>query len=51
MCDRLLKNFYRHPGTDLYQRMVVGHDSYMHLCYRIDKKAETIEDGKEAASE
>ena len=25
----------RHPGTDLYQRMVVGHDSYMHLCYRL----------------
>ena len=35
VCDRLLKNFYRHPGTDLYQRMVVGHDSYMHLCYRL----------------
>jgi len=32
--DRLVKNFYRHPGTDLYQRMVVGADSYMNLCHR-----------------
>jgi len=31
--DRLLKNFYRHPGTALYFRMVTGHDSYMHETY------------------
>jgi SAM-dependent methyltransferase len=33
--DRLLKNFYRHPGTDLYLRMVTGDDSYMHLCFQV----------------
>ena len=38
VCDRLLKNFYRHPGTDLYERMVSGHDSYMHLCYELKGK-------------
>lgn len=36
--DRLVKNFYRHPGTDLYERMVVGADSYMNLCHRITAK-------------
>jgi len=31
--EMLLKNFYRHPGTDLYQRMVTKHDSYMQKCF------------------
>jgi len=31
--DRLLKNFYRHPGTALYLKMVSGYDSYMHQSY------------------
>lgn len=35
-CDHvsnmLVKNFYRHPGTALYEKMVTGYDSYMHLC-------------------
>ena len=31
--DRLLKNFYRHPGTALYLKMVTGFDSYMHQSY------------------
>jgi SAM-dependent methyltransferase len=31
----LIKNFYRHPGTDLYQRMEVGADSYMNLCHQL----------------
>jgi SAM-dependent methyltransferase len=30
----LIKNFYRHPGTQLYEKMVVGYDSYMHLCFQ-----------------
>lgn len=34
--DRMVKNFYRHPGTDLYQRMVVGADSYMNLCHKME---------------
>jgi len=33
--DRLIKNFYRHPGTKLYQQMVTGAHSYMHLCHRL----------------
>jgi SAM-dependent methyltransferase len=32
--DRLLKNFYRHPGTALYLKMVTGFDSYMHEAYQ-----------------
>jgi len=36
--DRIYKNFCRQPGTDLYDRMVVGHDSYMHLCYTLEDK-------------
>lgn len=31
----MVKNFYRHPGTDLYQRMTVGDDSYMNLCFQL----------------
>jgi len=30
----LIKNFYRHPGTQLYEKMVVGYDSYMQLCFQ-----------------
>jgi len=32
--DRLIKNFYRHPGTALYLKMVTGFDSYMHEAYQ-----------------
>ena len=32
VCEMLIKNFYRHPGTALYQKMETGYDSYMHLC-------------------
>jgi len=31
--DRLIKSFYRHPGTALYLKMVSGYDSYMHQAY------------------
>lgn len=36
--ERLIANFYRHPGTALYLKMVTGYDSYMHQAWR--KKAE-----------
>lgn len=36
--DMLIKNFYRHPGTALYEKMETGYDSYMHLCNRKGKK-------------
>lgn len=32
--DRLIKNFYRHPGTKLFKQMETGAHSYMHLCHR-----------------
>lgn len=35
VADRLIKNFYRHPGTKLYKQMVTGAHSYMHLCHRL----------------
>merc|ERR1712194_200927 len=35
--DRLIKNFYRHPGTKLYKQMETGAHSYMHLCNRLVK--------------
>lgn len=35
--ERLLANFYRHPGTALYMNMVTGYDSYMHQAWRIKK--------------
>jgi SAM-dependent methyltransferase len=41
VCDMLIKNFYRHPGTALYEKMETGYDSYMHLCYEKGKKATT----------
>jgi len=33
--DRLIKNFYRHPGTKLFKQMETGAHSYMHLCHRM----------------
>jgi len=36
--NRLIANFYRHPGTALYLKMVTGFDSYMHQTWRITKK-------------
>jgi len=35
VADRLIKNFYRHPGTALYHKMVTGAHSYMHECYKL----------------
>lgn len=35
--NRLIANFYRHPGTALYLKMVTGYDSYMHQAWRINK--------------
>lgn len=35
--ERLIANFYRHPGTALYLKMVTGYDSYMHQAWRIKK--------------
>lgn len=32
--ERLIANFYRHPGTALYLNMVTGFDSYMHQAWR-----------------
>lgn len=34
---QLIKNFYRHPGTALYLKMVTGYDSYMHQSWRLVK--------------
>ena len=31
--ERLIANFYRHPGTALYLKMVTGYDSYMHQAW------------------
>jgi ubiquinone/menaquinone biosynthesis C-methylase UbiE len=39
VCDMLIKNFYRHPGTALYKKMETGYDSYMHLCNKKGAKA------------
>lgn len=35
--NRLIANFYRHPGTALYEKMVTGFDSYMHQAWVLDK--------------
>merc|ERR1711963_1275838 len=35
--DKMVKNFYRHPGTHMYETMVTGEHSYMHMCYRVPK--------------
>jgi ubiquinone/menaquinone biosynthesis C-methylase UbiE len=37
VCNRLIANFYRHPGTALYLKMVTGFDSYMHQAWRVTK--------------
>ena len=37
--EMMLKNFYRHPGTELYLRMVRGIDSYVLTSYRNDLRA------------
>jgi len=36
--ELLIKNFYRHPGTRLYNTMVDGTDSYMNMCHKLDSK-------------
>jgi len=35
--ERLVANFYRHPGTSLYINMVTGFDSYMQQAWRLKK--------------
>ena len=35
--NRLIVDFYRHPGTALYLKMVTGYDSYMHQTWRLSK--------------
>jgi len=35
VAERLIANFYRHPGTALYKKMVSGYDSYMHQAWRL----------------
>jgi len=32
--ERLIANFYRHPGTAMYIKMTTGFDSYMHQAWR-----------------
>jgi SAM-dependent methyltransferase len=32
--ERLIANFYRHPGTALYLKMTTGYDSYMHQAWK-----------------
>jgi len=34
---KLIANFYRHPGTAMYLKMVSGEDSYMHQAYKAVK--------------
>jgi len=36
--ERLIANFYRHPGTAMYIKMTTGFDSYMHQAWRVVKK-------------
>jgi len=35
--ERLIANFYRHPGTALYLKMTTGFDSYMHQAWKAIK--------------
>lgn len=35
--ERLIANFYRHPGTAMYIKMTTGFDSYMHQAWRAVK--------------
>ena len=32
--EQALKNFYRHPGTNLFENMVNGTDSYRVVCFQ-----------------
>jgi len=41
--ERLIANFYRHPGTALYLNMVTNFDSYMQQAWRLRKDAATVE--------
>merc|ERR1739844_152534 len=34
---KLVKNFYRHPGTALFKKMETGAHSYMHMCHSMPK--------------
>jgi len=34
VAERLIANFYRHPGTAMYLKMTTGTDSYMHQAWR-----------------
>eukprot|EP00929_Paragymnodinium_shiwhaense_P068764 TRINITY_DN3464_c0_g1_i11.p1 TRINITY_DN3464_c0_g1~~TRINITY_DN3464_c0_g1_i11.p1 ORF type:complete len:433 (+),score=104.39 TRINITY_DN3464_c0_g1_i11:92-1300(+) len=35
--ERLIANFYRHPGTAMYLKMTTGTDSYMHQAWKAVK--------------
>jgi SAM-dependent methyltransferase len=37
VAERLIANFYRHPGTALYLKMTTGFDSYMHQAWKAVK--------------
>jgi SAM-dependent methyltransferase len=37
VAERLIANFYRHPGTALYLKMTTGFDSYMHQAWKVTK--------------
>eukprot|EP00929_Paragymnodinium_shiwhaense_P091374 TRINITY_DN5134_c0_g1_i2.p1 TRINITY_DN5134_c0_g1~~TRINITY_DN5134_c0_g1_i2.p1 ORF type:complete len:407 (+),score=111.74 TRINITY_DN5134_c0_g1_i2:96-1316(+) len=37
VANRLIANFYRHPGTAMYLKMVSGYDSYMHQAWQAKK--------------
>lgn len=37
VANRLIANFYRHPGTAMYLKMTTGTDSYMHQAWRAVK--------------
>jgi ubiquinone/menaquinone biosynthesis C-methylase UbiE len=37
VAERLIANFYRHPGTAMYIKMTTGFDSYMHQAWKAVK--------------
>lgn len=37
VAERLIANFYRHPGTAMYLKMTTGTDSYMHQAWKAVK--------------
>jgi ubiquinone/menaquinone biosynthesis C-methylase UbiE len=45
----LVKNFYRHPGTALYNTMVNGHDSYMRQVYQKPRRHVDNKHGHDSA--